>query len=287
MGTNNKIKHVKIKNTGLIFEFLLRQVTADVLDKRDNSKTVNILKKRFNENTELGKELTLYNTLVNTKFKSDKKANFLVEEVLKQRRTLNNSQLKREKYNLIKQLKEQFDLNNFMSSTVKNYKTYASIYKLFEYENGMSAHDKTETHFNLVEYITTSKKTKLTSTVNSQYTNDEDLRILSYRILLEKFNKKYSNLNYKQKSLLKAYINNISNTNLLKEYIEGETKKLKKVLTKNSTVVKDKVVRIKLNEAINSIDQFCNIDNKKTVQDSAVVQLMRYYELAKQLKIHG
>ena len=287
MGTNNKIKHVKIKNTGLIFEFLLRQVTADVLDKRDNSKTVNILKKRFNENTELGKELTLYNTLVNTKFKSDKKANFLVEEVLKQRRTLNNSQLKREKYNLIKQLKEQFDLNNFMSSTVKNYKTYASIYKLFEYENGMSAHDKTETHFNLVEYITTSKKTKLTSTVNSQYTNDEDLRILSYRILLEKFNKKYSNLNYKQKSLLKAYINNISNTNLLKEYIEGETTKLKKVLTKNSTVVKDKVVRIKLNEAINSIDQFCNIDNKKTVQDSAVVQLMRYYELAKQLKIHG
>ena len=107
MGTNNKIKHVKIKNTGLIFEFLLRQVTADVLDKQNNSKTVNILKKRFNENTELGKELTLYNTLINTKFKSDKKANFLVEEVLKQRRFLNNSQLKREKYNLIKQLKEQ------------------------------------------------------------------------------------------------------------------------------------------------------------------------------------
>jgi hypothetical protein len=287
MGTNNKIKHVKIKNTGLIFEFLLRQVTADVLDKQNNSKTVNILKKRFNENTELGKELTLYNTLINTKFKSDKKANFLVEEVLKQRRFLNNSQLKREKYNLIKQLKEQFDLNNFMSSKVKNYKTYASIYKLFEYENGMSAHDKTETHFNIVEYITTSKKTKLTDTVNSQYAKDEDLRILSYKILLEKFNKKYSNLNYKQKSLLKAYINNISNTNLLKEYVAGETKILKKTLKKSSTIVKDKVVKIKLNEAINSIDQFCNVGNKKTVQDSAVVQLMRYYELAKQLKIHG
>jgi len=287
MGTNNKIKHVKIKNTGLIFEFLLRQVTADVLDKQNNSKTVNILKKRFNENTELGKELTLYNTLINTKFKSDKKANFLVEEVLKQRRFLNNSQLKREKYNLIKQLKEQFNLNNFMSSKVKNYKTYASIYKLFEYENGMSAHDKTETHFNIVEYITTSKKTKLTDTVNSQYAKDEDLRILSYKILLEKFNKKYSNLNYKQKSLLKAYINNISNTNLLKEYVAGETKILKKTLKKSSTIVKDKVVKIKLNEAINSIDQFCNVGNKKTVQDSAVVQLMRYYELAKQLKIHG
>lgn len=287
MRTNNKIKHVKIKNTGLIFEFLLRQVTADVLGKQNNSKTINILKKRFSENTELGKELTLYNTLINTKFKSDKKANFLVEEVLKQRRSLNNSQLKREKYNLIKQLKEQFDLSNFMSSTVKNYKTYASIYKLFEYENGMSAHDKTETHFNLVEYITTTKKPKLTNTVNSQYVKDEDLRILSYKILLEKFNKKYLNLNYKQKSLLKAYINNISNTNMLKEYIDGETKKLKKVLKKNSTVVKDKVVKIKLNEAINSIDQFCNVGKKKTVQDSAVVQLMRYYELAKQLKIHG
>ena len=287
MRANNKIKHVKIKNTGLIFEFLLRQVTADVLDKTDNSKTIAILKKRFNENTELGKELVLYNTLINTKFKSDKKANFLIEEVLKQRRLINNSQLKREKYNLIKQLKEQFNLNNFMSSTVNKYKTYASIYKLFEYETGMSANDKTESHFSLIEYITTDRKLKLADAVNSQYANDEDLRILSYKILLEKFNKKYSNLNYKQKALLKAYINNISNTNLLKEYIEDETKKLKKVLNKRAVVVKDKVVKIKLNEAVNSIDKFCNADNKKIVQDTAVVQLMRYYELDKQLKLHG
>ena len=287
MRANNKIKHVKIKNTGLIFEFLLRQVTADVLNKKNNSKTIAILKTRFNENTELGKELTLYNTLINTKFKSDKKANFLIDEVLKQRRALNNAQLKREKYNLIKQLKEHFDLNNFMSSTVKKYRIYASVYKLFEYEDKMPANDKTESHFNLVEYITTNNKSKLSNAINSRYAKDEDLRILSYKILLEKFNKKYLNLNYKQKSLLKAYINNISNTNLLKEYKAGETKKLKKVLKKNSTTVKNKVVKIKLNEAINSIDKFCNADNKKTVQDSTVVQLMRYYELDKQLKIHG
>ena len=229
MRTKNKIKHVKIKNTGLIFEFLLRQVTADVLNKKNNSKTIAILKTRFNENTELGKELTLYNTLINTKFKSDKKANFLIDEVLKQRRALNNAQLKREKYNLIKQLKEHFDLNNFMSSTVKKYRIYASVYKLFEYEDKMPANDKTESHFNLVEYITTNNKSKLSNAINSRYAKDEDLRILSYKILLEKFNKKYLNLNYKQKSLLKAYINNISNTNLLKEYIAGETKKLKKV----------------------------------------------------------
>ncbi len=287
MRVNNKIKHVKIKNTGLIFEFLLRQVTADVLDKKNNSKTVAILKKRFNENTELGKELTLYNTLLNAKFTSDKKANYLIEEVLKQRKALNNAQLRREKYNLIKQLKEHFDLNNFMSSTVKRYRVYASVYKLFECEDKMSASDKTESHFNLVEYITTANNIKLSNAVNSQYAKDEDLRILSYKILLEKFNKKYLNLNYKQKSLLKEYINNISNTNLLKEYIESETKKLKTVLNKRTSVVKDKVIKIKLNEAINSIDKFCNTSTKKTVQDSAVVQLMRYYELDKQLKLHG
>ena len=287
MRVNNKIKHVKIKNTGLIFEFLLRQVTADVLDKKNNSKTIAILKKRFNENTELGKQLTLYNTLLNTKFTSDKKANYLIEEVLKQRKALNNAQLRREKYNLIKQLKEHFDLNNFMSSTVKRYRVYASVYKLFECEDKMSASDKTESHFNLVEYITTANNIKLSNAVNSQYAKDEDLRILSYKILLEKFNKKYLNLNYKQKSLLKEYINNISNTNLLKEYIESETKKLKTVLNKRTSVVKDKVIKIKLNEAINSIDKFCNTSTKKTVQDSAVVQLMRYYELDKQLKLHG
>lgn len=286
MNTNKKVKHSKIRNTGLLFEFLVRQITADVLSREDNSKAIAIIKKRFNENTELGKELTLYNIIINTRFNTDKEANFLIKEILEQRQTLSNSLLKREKYNLIKYLKETFNLNSFMSSKVKNYKIYASIYKLFECGKDIHPKEKTISHFSLVEHITTKRKPDNAKNSNLEYKNNEDLRILSYKILLEKFNSKYSKLNFKQKTLLKEYINNISNTNSLKEYIQKEIKFVKKELRQRIEFIDDKITKIKLNEAGRSIDKFCNIGNKKIVKDSAVVQLMRYYELIKELKKH-
>ena len=172
-----------------------------------------------------------------------------------------------------------------LSSAIGN-KAYANIYKLFEYDSLLSPEERTETHFNLVEYITTSKgDIKLTETIgNANIPNDEDLRILTYRTLLEKFNSKYSKLNLSQKNLLREYINNISNTNSLKEYINKVTPSLKKELNKYKKNVTDKVVKIKLKEAINSINNFCGTGQSKIVKDSVVVQTMRYMELLKELK---
>ena len=132
---NRKLKHSKVRNTGLLFEFLLRQITADVLDKKNNSKAAHMIKQRFNERTELGKELALYNILINKKFNNDKKADYFINEVISERKNLNNSVLKREKYNLIKEIKNNYDLQNFRSSKVRNYSVYASIYRLFELNN--------------------------------------------------------------------------------------------------------------------------------------------------------
>tara|TARA_Y100000310_G_scaffold331876_1_gene406306 strand:- start:1450 stop:2310 length:861 start_codon:yes stop_codon:yes gene_type:complete len=281
------IRHSKIRNTGLIFEFLLRQLTVDVLNKEKTGKAIKIIKKSFNERTELGKELSLYNVLINQKFSSDKKADFLISEVLDKRDTLNSSALKREKYNLIKEIKKSFNLGELLSSKVTRYRIYASIFKLFEHRKILSPEDKTEAYFNLVEHITTKKTTKFKQIFNEEMTKDEDLRILSYRILLERFNKKYSNLNFKQKSLLKHYINNVSNTNSLKEHVKKEIKSVKKELKNNKSRIKDKIVRIKLNEAINSIEKVLSVGNSKVVKDSIIVQLMRYYELIKEIKKHG
>ena len=127
-----KVKHNKLRNTGLLFEFLLRQITSDVLNKIDGSKAVAIVKNKFNENTELGKELALYNIIINKKFSGDRKADYFINEVLKERTNLNSTSLKREKYNLIKMISEHYDLQKFISSKVDNYKVYASTYKLFE-----------------------------------------------------------------------------------------------------------------------------------------------------------
>tara|TARA_Y100001937_G_scaffold125674_1_gene193003 strand:+ start:2853 stop:3740 length:888 start_codon:yes stop_codon:yes gene_type:complete len=281
-----KIKHSKIRNTGLLFEFLLRQVTADVLNKDNDSIALKIVKEKFNENTELGKELALYNTLINKKYNSDKKADYFITEVIKVRHSFNNPALKREKYNLIKQIKENYNLQKFLSSKVPNYKLYASIYKLFEFNNSLSPDEKTESYFNLVENITTiDKKLNLSDSVDAKLPDDEDLRIITYRTLLEKFNQKYSHLNSHQKNLLRAYINNVSNTNSLKEYINKHLPTIKKEIRSHIKNIDEKIVKIKLKEAINSINKFCKVDGKsKNIKDSVVIQTMRYMELLKELK---
>jgi hypothetical protein len=281
-------KHNKIRNTGLLYEFLLRQITADVLNKDDKSKAISIVKSRFNETTELGKELALYNIVINKKFNNDAKADYFINEVIKERRKLNNSVLKREKYNLIKEIQSNYNLQKFTSSKVPNYKIYASTYKLFEFINSLSPDEKTESFFNLVEHITTNNRDiKLSETI-SNLPDDEDLRILTYKTLLEKFNQKYTKLSGAQKNLLKEYINNISNTNSLKDTLQVIVNELKKDLKTHSKNLKDKVVKIKLKEAINSIDKFCGVDSKQNiVKDSHVLQTMRYLELVKEMKKSG
>ena len=282
-----KVKHNKIRNTGLLFEFLLRQITSDVLNKQ-NGKAVEIVKNRFNENTELGKELALYNILINKKFMSDKKADYFINEVIQTRKSLNNSTLRRERYNLIKEIQNNYNLQKFMSSKIVNYKTYASIYKLFEYNKSLSPDEKTESFFNIVEHVTTEDKNiRLSETVKT-LPDDEDLRILTYKTLLEKFNQKYTKLSGGQKNLLREYINNVSNTNSLKETLKSIVSELKKDLQLHSKNLKDKVVKTKMTEALKSIDKFCGLNDKsENVKDKYVVQTMRYMELLKELKKSG
>ena len=282
-----KVKHNKIRNTGLLFEFLLRQITSDVLNKDQNSKAVSIVKQRFSENTELGKELALYNILITKKFKSDSKADYFINEVMKTRIDLNNSILRREKYNLIKEIQSNYNLQKFMSSKVPNYKVFASIYKLFEY-NTLSPDEKTESFFNIVEHVTTEDSNiRLSETVKT-LPDDEDLRILTYKTLLEKFNQKYTKLSGAQKNLLREYINNVSNTNSLKDTLEHIVSELKKDLKQHSKNLKDKVVKIKMTEALKSIDKFCGLNDKSNVvKDEYVIQTMRYLELLKELKKSG
>ena len=279
-----KLRHAKIRNTGLLFEFLIRQTTADILDKNNSNNAVRIIKEKFNSNTELGKELSLYNCLNNKKFQSDKKADYFINEVLNERKKLNNSLLKREKYNLIKEIKETYDLQKFMSSKIRNYKLYASIYKLFEYVD-LSPEDKTISYFNIMEHVTTNDKSVKLSEVAKHLPEDEDLRLLTYKTLLEKFNQKYTKLSGSQKNLLREYINNVSNTNSFKDTLKSIVSELKKDLKTHSKNLKDKVVKIKMKEAIKSIDKFCGSDNKsEIVKDSYVLQTMRYLELLKELK---
>ena len=134
---------------------------------------------------------------------------------------------------------------------------------------------------------TYDRSIKLSETVQT-LPDDQDLRILTYKTLLEKFNQKYTKLSGAQKNLLREYINNISNTNSLKDTLKDIIKGLKEDLKTHSKNLQDKVVKIKMTEAIKSINKFCGLnDNSNVVKDEYVVQTMRYLELVKELKKSG
>ena len=280
------LKHSKIKNTGILFELLTRQITADVLAGK-TSKSVQLVKKFFNENTELGKELELYRILSEKHYHSENIADYLLEAVIKSRRKLSNSSLRREKYNLIKQIKENYNVNDFFNGRISNYRMLASIYNVFQSESSQEQFKPdhiVNSKVTILEHITNKKSSKgkiQEQMINEYGKSDKDLRLLAYQILVDKFNKKYKNLNESQRKLLKNYINNVSNTNSLREFTNEEVYKIKKELKTHLPNVKDKITNIKLNEAINQID---NLTKGKVVKENQVLTIMRYYELIKEIK---
>ena len=281
---SSNTKHSKIRNTGILFELLTRQITVDVLNNSKKAAATKILKEFFNKKTQLGKEYELYRVLTTENYTSEIKANHLVDAVVKARQKLNNSTLKREKYNLIKEIKKNYNVNDFFMSRIPNYKVNASIYKIFDTNDSENPASETESRYTIVEHVTRkqiSNKRKDKELVEGYKKQEKDLRLLAYGILVEKFNKKYSSLSKEQKKLLKEYINNISNTNSLKEFIESETIKVKSKLQSILPDVDDKVTKIKLNEAVNQAE---TLMKGRIVEDKQVVTLMRYYQLVKELE---
>ena len=280
-----RVKHSKIKNTGILFELLSRQITVDIMNGDDKSKSVEMLKIFFNESTQLGKENQLYQVLLKENYNSSHKAEKLVDAVVKARQKLQNKKLRTEKYNLIKEIKENYLVEDFFRARIPNYKVYASIYKKFIVETTpiTNPSEEVESTFSIIEHITRNKsKPKNTeSQVLTEFKGeDKDLRLLSYQLMVDNFNGKYKKLNSMQRNLLKEYINNISNTNSLREFINGEVNKVKQILTKILPKVDDDITKIKLSEAIKQVD---TVKRGKIVKDNQVVSLMRYYELIKEL----
>tara|TARA_Y100000310_G_scaffold295886_1_gene327650 strand:+ start:36 stop:881 length:846 start_codon:yes stop_codon:yes gene_type:complete len=280
-----KLKHSKYKNTGILFELLTRQLTSDTI-AGNNPKSLDFLKKHFNSKTELLKEYKIYHTLATQKYKKDSQATMLIEELIKSHRNLNKSQLRREKYNLIKEIKDNYDINNFFKAKITNYKIMASIFNLLENKNATPL-SIVNSKVTILEHITEKQKeTPKKNTVLENYEKqDKDARLLTYKVLLEKFNDKYSGLQNNQKTLLKEYVNSVSNSPALKSYINQEIKEVKKDITKYSKKVEDKVIAIKLNETKNMVN---SLDKKTSVSDDNVINLLNYYELVNELKtIHG
>lgn len=280
-----RIKHSKIKNTGLLFELLTRQITYDILNNSDE-KSKRIVKEFFNSKTELSKELRLFNLLLNEKQNNEQKSEKFLDVVLEAHGKINYTRLSEEKYNLIKKIKESYDLNNFFSSPISNYKVLASIHKVFRAKklNVNNVKDVFESRQTLVEHISktpTEKQIKKDKLIETYKKQEQDVRLLTYKILVEQFNKKYSKLNENQRLLLKNYINDVNNNSKFKEYYKEQIKEVVSEIRNIYNKVGDKVTKIKLKETVRVLK---SQKIKREINDSQVSALMIAYELIKEIK---
>ena len=281
-----KVKHSKYKNTGILFELLTRQLTADTIAD-NNPKSLSIIKKYFSGNSALLKEYKIYHTFIGKKFKEETNATMLINTLIEAHGRINKGQLRREKYNLIKEIKDTYDVNDFFKAKISNYKVMASIFNLLENKDA-SPLSIVNSKVTLLEHITgktLENKPKKDVVMEDYAKYDKDTRLLTYKVLLEKFNDKYSGLGENQKSLLKEYVNSVTNSPALKSFINKEIKTVKKTITGYSKKVEDKAVVVKLTETRDMIKPLCK---KSSVNDDNVINLLNYYELVNELKtIHG
>lgn len=282
-----KIKHSKFKNTGILFELLVRQITLEILNG-GTEVSKQIVQEFFKQGTELSKEKKLYDLLLNEKYNSEARAEKFIDLVVEAHQKVDFKQIQKEKYNLIKRIQESFEIDEFLNSPITNYKTYASIYKLFESkrQDGFDIKDELNARFTIVEHVINSSiknKEKIVETkaLEAYKKQEKDVRLLTYKILVETFNKKYSKLDSVQKNLLKEYINNVNNTSKFTSFFASELKKTISSLNEQYNNIDDKITKIKLKETLNVLRKQ-KLGRK--ISDSQVSSLMLAYELLKELK---
>jgi hypothetical protein len=278
------IKHSKFKNTGILFEILVKRITADTLSK-DDSPALSTLRKYF-VNTELGKEYKLYEMVFKGKNVKESKANAILNTVIESSKKLNRTRLRKEKYNLIKELKENYNISDLFKTKISDYKTYASLYTLFEIYNTSKATDPNQIVDNkvtILEHLTKSpvERDSVKGSILEEFKSyDKDVRVLTYRILLEKFNEKYSDLSKTQKRILKEFINSVDSTSSLKEFYNTEVVTIKKQISEQIKITKDKTIQIKLEEVSKLINE---LDKKDKIKSEHLVDLLQYHSLLEEL----
>jgi len=281
-----RIKHSKYKNTGLIFELLVKQITADTLN-RVESPAIGVLKKYFTGKTALVREFKLYEFILKNKSTSQTKAESIISTIIEVSKSIDQVALKNQKYSLIRELKEKYNLEEFFSTKVQDYTALAALYCLVEAHRVSDIVDPTfivENKVTLLEHLTQTKQDskEVRDNLIEEYSKyDKDLKILTFRILLEKFNNKYENLSTEQKDILREFITSTDSTPRLRNVINTQIGQIRNTITSLSEKVTDDIIKIKLQEVTKNIVE---VSKTEKIKDDHLVSLLQYYELVKELK---
>mgnify|MGYP003114945023 FL=1 len=281
-----KIKHSKFRNTGLIFELLVKQIAADTLSKKDSS-AVGIIRKFYTGKTTLAKEFKLYEFILRNKNVSTQKASNIISTITEISRKLNQNILKKQKYQLIAEIKKSYNIEEFFNIQVSDYKPLAALYCLLEAQNNDQLVDPdylVNNRTTILEHLTSNEvsKSDVEDSVIQEFAKyDKDLKLLTFKILLEKFNDRYKDFSPEHKNILREFITSVNSTTRLRNVINEELGKISKAVTKLIPSIKNDVIKIKLEEVAKNI---IPISKKEKVSDTHLVNIMQYYDLIKELK---
>ena len=245
------------------------------------------MKKHFGAKSSLAKEYRLYEFIVKNKNVSQSKAEAILSTITEVSRKLNQKTLKTQKYQLISDIKESYNVDGFFGMQVGNYKPLAALYCLLEAQNNDTLVDPQvliDNKTTILEHLTLEKQDKeeVKDTLIEEYSKyDKDLKLLTFKILLEKFNSKYKNLLPEQKNILKEFITSVNSQTRLRNLVSEELNKIASAIRNLSSKVTDEVTKIKLDEITKLIKP---ISNKSKITDNHLVNLMQYYELVNELK---
>lgn len=281
-----KIKHSKYKNTGLIFELLVKQIAADTLSRKD-SPAVKIMKKFYTGKTSLVREFKLYEYILKNKGVPQNKGEAIISTIIEISNKLDRNAIKKQQYELIAEIKQAYDIEEFFSMKVRDYKALAAMYCLMEAQNANDLSDPqtlVDNKMTILEHLTSKKQKQenVRDALVEEYSKyDKDVRLLTYKILLEKFNGEYDNFLPEQKAILREFISASDSQVKLRNMINEELEKISNRVASLKEKVQDAVVKIKLDEVHKNIQP---LDKKTRIEDNHIVNLLQYYELVNELQ---
>jgi len=214
------MKHNKKRNTAFLYECLIKELTKAIVreDKKRQLITKKVLKEFFSKNSELRKELNLYNSLLDSKELNESFSKRLLEETKKDFYGLDRKKIFNSQTSLINIMNKNLGHNVF-SNFIPNYKDIASVGLYFQ-NSKLPAKKRIMLESKLISYL--GRK-------DIVLTEMKHLDNLEYKTFVKKFNNAYDRtLRKEQKDLLTNYIVSFSDNGVgLKSFLNEEIGRLK------------------------------------------------------------
>ncbi len=275
-----KTRHNKKRNTAFIYESLIVEATVSVLkkDTERQDKAVNIIKKYFNTDSILRKDLQCYRSLYKEQDLDEKTCRRIINEARVQQKLINPTGLFNAQTELINDINKQLSpsvFNNF----VPNYKYLATISQLFSIKTSPKS---------LVILENKIIEDMQTKNYNSDNETTDVIDTLVLNKFVEKFNDKYeSDLLTEQKDLLTYYISSFADNAVeLKIFLNEELTRLKTKLLESletEEISSDSEMKRKTNDIINKLNEF----SKSEFDEGMLLTILKTQSLIKEIYDDG